>query len=112
MKMKIDHCSMKEKFGDEENGKGENFMRPVVLIRKFNKNICLVAPTSTKLKENPYYHKISYQGQEYSVLLSHLRTIDTKRLKKRIARLSVLDFNCLVQKILEMVFRQDINPKS
>ena len=79
-------CSFGQNIGDEENGKGDNFMRPVVVLKKFNQNICLVAPTSTKLKDNKYYFEIEYNNQKYSVLLSQVRTMDTKRFRKRIAR--------------------------
>ena len=97
--------SFGQNIGDEENGKGDNFMRPVIVIRKFNKNICLVVPTSSQLKDNQYYFEIEYKNKQYSALLSHLRTINTKRLKGKIARLSMNDFEKLKGKILEVVFK-------
>jgi mRNA-degrading endonuclease toxin of MazEF toxin-antitoxin module len=97
--------SFGKNIGDEENGKGGNFMRPVIFIRKFNKNICLVVPTSSQLKDNQYYFEIQYKNKQYSALLSHLRTIDTKRLKGKIARLNMKDFEKLKGKILEVVFK-------
>jgi len=95
-----------QNIGDEENGKGVNFMRPVIIIRKFNKNICLVVPTSTALKDNQFYYQIEYKNQKYSALLSQIRTIDTKRLKSKIARLDSTDFENLKINLLETVFRQ------
>ena len=44
--------------GDEENGKGEFFMRPVLVIKKFNSHLALVVPTSRQLKDNPFYIQI------------------------------------------------------
>ena len=32
-------CILGENIGDEENGKGEGFKRPVLVIKKFNNNI-------------------------------------------------------------------------
>lgn len=99
-------CSFGQNIGDEENGKGDNFMRPVIVIRKFNNHICLVIPTSSKLKDNQFYFPIKYKGETYSALLSHIRTIDTKRLKNKIARLDSTDFEELRKNLLEVVFRQ------
>lgn len=32
-------CQIGENVGDEENGEGSNFMRPVIVIKKFNRNM-------------------------------------------------------------------------
>jgi mRNA interferase MazF len=79
-------------------------MRPAVVISKFNKNICLVAPTSTKLKDNKYYYQIDYKSQQYSVLVSQIRVIDTKRFKKKIAQLSSNDLQKLKNYMAKTLF--------
>ena len=99
-------CSFGHNISDEENGKGDNFMRPVVILRKYNKNLALVAPTSTKLKDNQYYHTIEYESNKYSVLISQMKTIDTKRLQKKIVSLSDNDFQKLIQNIIKTIFKQ------
>ena len=99
-----------QNIGDEENGKGENFMRPVIIVRKYNKNLALVLPTSAKIKNNPYYYKINYKNKNYSVLLSQPRTIDTKRLKNKIADLPMNDFKKLQIAFVESILRQKIDP--
>jgi mRNA-degrading endonuclease toxin of MazEF toxin-antitoxin module len=101
--------SFGQNVGDEENGKGDNFMRPVVILKKFNQNICLVAPTSRKLKDNKYYFEIEYNSQKYSVLISQIRTIDAKRLRKRIARLSKHELKEIRKSIVTTVLGQKID---
>ena len=102
-------CSFGQNIGDEENGKADNFMRPVAIIRKYNKNLALVLPTSTKLKDSPYYYKIEYKNTEYSALLSQSKTIDTKRLKNKIADLPIDDFKKLRLAFVENILRQKID---
>jgi len=92
-----------QNIGDEENGKGDQFLRPVIVLRKFNKNICLVAPTSTKVKDNKYYYKIRYNDKDYSVLISQIRIIDAKRFRKRIARLSKYELDCIKKEISKVI---------
>lgn len=82
--------------GDEENGKDEFFMRPVLVIKKFNNHLALVVPTSRQLKNNQFYIQIGYKNQLYSALISHLRTIDVKRFRKKIAKFDDMDFENVV----------------
>jgi mRNA interferase MazF len=103
-------CQFGQNIGDEENGKGDNFMRPVIIIRKYNQNLALVLPTSTKIKDNQYYYKINYKNKDYSALLSHARTIDTKRLKSKIADLPTKHFKELQIAFVENILRQKIDP--
>lgn len=98
-------CQFGQNVGDEENGKGDNFMRPVVVLKKFNRNICLVAPTSRQIKDNKYYFQLEYNNQAVSVLISHLRTVDTKRFKNKIARLSPQDFEKLTNYVQNKLFK-------
>lgn len=77
--------------GDEENGKGDNFQRPVVVLKVFNKNIFFGIPLSTKIKDgNKYYFRVFLTDknrdpkenklEERSAMLTHVRLYDTKRI--------------------------------
>lgn len=104
-------CYFGQNIWDEENGKNEYFKRPVVILKKFNKNIALVIPTSTKIKEwNKWYIPISYHEKKYSVLISHLKTIDTKRLEKKIVTLSHEDFSDLQDVVRKSIFHKNWTP--
>ena len=79
-------------------------MRPVVVIKKYNRNLCLIVPTSSKLKENKYYYKIKYKGQYYSALVSQMRALDAKRFTKKIAELSQKELTELKGYIIILTF--------
>ncbi|EKD80624.1 MAG: hypothetical protein ACD_40C00048G0001, partial [uncultured bacterium] len=49
--------------GFEEDGKNGNFVRPVLVVKKFNQELFLGLPMSTKLKKNKYYLPVSMQGK-------------------------------------------------
>ena len=78
--------------GDEEDGKNERFNRPVIILRKFNSNLFVGVPMTTQTKRNPYYVEIEFRNRQQSVMISHIRTLDAKRLSNRIGRLSKADF--------------------
>jgi len=73
-------CGLGENIGDEENGKSEFFSRPILIIRKFNKNLLWGVPLTRQIKDNPYYTKITFQGKEQCAMITHLRLMDVKRL--------------------------------
>ena len=85
-------CGIGENIGDEENGKSDFFSRPVLIIRKFNKNLFWGVPLTRQVKDNPYYTKITFQGKEQCVMITHLRLMDVKRLYTRIGKLDEKDF--------------------
>ena len=96
-------CSLGENVGDEENGKGDVFRRPVLVFKKFNNNIFWGMPMSTKSKESIYYMKVTLKDVEQSVILSQLRLLDTKRLDTKIGFLSEIDFLRVQDSIVKIV---------
>jgi mRNA interferase MazF len=66
--------------GFEQDGKGEEFRRPVLVLKKFNKNMVLAVPLTTKAKDNKYYCSCSLgDGIARMAMISQIRLIDTKR---------------------------------
>lgn len=53
--------------GYEEDGKGRNFARPVLILRKFNNQLFLGIPLSTKTKANIYYIEFVNQNKKNSL---------------------------------------------
>ena len=94
---------MGENVGDEENGKGDVFRRPVLVFKKFNNNIFWGMPMSTKSKESIYYMKVTLKDVEQSVILSQLRLLDTKRLDTKIGFLSEIDFLRVQDSIVDII---------
>ena len=70
-------------------------MRPVLVLKKFNKRSFIAVPFSTQIKDNPIYHTINFKGKQQSVVMSQLKLIDAKRITVRIGSLPSNDFNPL-----------------
>ena len=98
------YCHLGENVGFEMDGKGDSFLRPVVVVRKFNKETCWVVPLTSQIKASLYYHQISFgEGKQSSANLSQFRLIDSKRLSHAIGKLSHDAFDELIDKIVAIL---------
>ena len=95
-------CRIGVNIGDEEDGKGDNFNRPVLIFRKFNKKIFWGIPLTTQVKEKKHYHKIYFKDKNQCVMLTQLRLLDNKRLMSSMGKLSAERFREIKKKIQEL----------
>ncbi|MFH1246214.1 MAG: type II toxin-antitoxin system PemK/MazF family toxin [Candidatus Liptonbacteria bacterium] len=77
-------CALGVNVGDEEDGKHEKFERPVLIFRMFNKHLIWIIPLTTKHRAGAYYYSWCYDGAVYAAMLSQLRLVSTKRLRRKI----------------------------
>ena len=96
-------CSVGVNVGDEQDGKGNSFARPVLVLRKFNRNVFVGIPFSTQIKSNPFYHPISFNNREQSLILSQIRLLDAKRFGIKIGELSEEKVSAIKEKIKNLL---------
>ena len=93
-------CSLGLNVGFEQDGKNQLFELPVLVIRRFNKFVFWVVPLSTKIKpENPHYLQLQHNGQDYSAIISQLRLYDSKRLQRKMYKISKEEFAKVVTRL-------------
>ncbi len=97
-------CSLGLNIGDEEDGKNEQFERPILVVKKFNRRIVLAVPLTTKIKDNPYYFSFIHNGITFAIILSQLRLISTSRLSRRIRKIDTHLFEKIRQEIVAKIF--------
>jgi len=74
---------MGKNIGYEQDGKGEEFIRPVLVFKRFNKHQFLGFALTSKKKEGRFYVEIRHNNRTSYVILSQLRTYSTKRVVNR-----------------------------
>ncbi len=82
--------------GFEQDGKGAEFRRPVLILKKFNKYVVLVVPLTTKIKkDNKYYMSCSmvHDNIPRMAIVSQVRLIDTRRF---IDKIGVVEENSFI----------------
>ncbi|MFH1246626.1 MAG: type II toxin-antitoxin system PemK/MazF family toxin [Candidatus Liptonbacteria bacterium] len=83
--------------GDEEDGKGSGFSRPIIIVKKFNTHLLWGIPLSMNEKINPYYRVLcANDGINRFAMLSQLRILDTKRLTRKISVANINSYNELI----------------
>lgn len=85
-------CKIGRNLGTEIYGKGPEFLRPVIIFKKFNDHFFFGIPLTTRPKEGIWYVSLTYGGAERWALLSQARSFDGKRLVRPMGALSLRNF--------------------
>jgi mRNA-degrading endonuclease toxin of MazEF toxin-antitoxin module len=82
-------CSLGLNVGFEQDGTGKSYERPVVVLRGFSKDVCLIVPLTTSVKSNRYHIALGeVGGKRAAAIISQVRLIDTRRLIDKIGMLN------------------------
>jgi len=95
--------SIGQNIGYETYGKGFEYLRPVLIIRKFNNRTFFGIPLSSKIKEGKYYFKIEFKDRINIALLSQAKVFDIKRAKYFLAELNEHKFLELKEELTKVV---------
>jgi mRNA interferase MazF len=96
-------CCIGLNIGNELYGKGEQFRRPVLILKKLSANSCIVIPITSKRKHGTWYARIGLNGQDNWAALQQIRMINTKRLQRRITTLTEEDFVLVKEKLKHLL---------
>jgi mRNA interferase MazF len=93
-----------ENVGSEQNGKGEKFLRPVLVYKKFSDTLFLGIPlTSQKKKESRFYAEFSFREKKSTAILSQIRLFDAKRIEYWIGQISKGNYNKIKKKLIGLL---------
>ena len=77
-----------QNIGVENNGKNENFRRPVFVAKKINKYSALCIPITSKEKVGEGYIKFHFKDSSQTLMFNQMRTLDTKRFLNKIGEIN------------------------
>jgi mRNA interferase MazF len=96
-------CSVGVNIGSEIDGKNDLFERPVLIIRKINKDLLLVAPLTSKIKKDDFRILTSCDGIDSQILLFQCRVISVQRLIKRIGFVKMRIYYSSIIELVKMI---------
>jgi mRNA interferase MazF len=98
-------CSIGSNIGSEQDGKGKNSSRPIVIVRKYNKDLFTAFPLTTKGNASKHYFDLfPIQGLKSKAILSQARSLSSKRLRRKIGVLQIEVFIEMKKAASEYIF--------
>ncbi|MEK7554041.1 MAG: type II toxin-antitoxin system PemK/MazF family toxin [Patescibacteria group bacterium] len=97
-------CALGVNIGFEQDGAGDEYRRPILVLKSLSKQTFLAIPLTAATKEHPLRPAIGLvEDKEARALLSQMRVIDTKRLVRKIGYLDTEVF-ALIRKAAKDLF--------
>lgn len=100
-------CVLGVNVGAEVDGKNENFERPVLVVRVYNKETMLILPITSREKSDGFHHKIEIRAkngmtrEEYIkpvwIKLTQARVISNSRLLRKVDVVHQEEFDRVVE---------------
>jgi len=89
-------CRFGVNIGTEQDGKGEWYVRPCIILRGFGSDACLVVPLTTSPRKHVLRISLGkINGEKANANLSQIRVVDARRLEEKIGFLDIDIFSKL-----------------
>jgi mRNA interferase MazF len=81
--------SVGKNIGYEQNGSGNNFSRPLLIVKKFNNHMFWCVPLSSKQKKFDFYFNFTdVHGQKVSLILAQMKLVSVRRFNRKLYEIS------------------------
>ena len=85
-------CSAGLNVGKEVYGKGKNFKRPVLVLKKLSSELAVVLPLTSQEKMGTWFSEVHLKDEKRWVMLYQIKLYDKKRFVEKIGEVSHEDF--------------------
>lgn len=97
-----------ENIGFEQSGKGDEFVRPVLILKKLSKEMFFGVPLSTTPREGSFFYGFRFIADKHSTaLLVQTKLFSSRRLLNKIGMINKDDFKNLREKLNDLMFDGD-----
>lgn len=84
-------CAVGENIGVEINGKGKNFVRPVLVLRKLSRFGFIGIPLTSQYHEGTWYAHFRFKDRDEYAVFAQMRNISVKRLWRKMGEVDDRD---------------------
>ena len=96
-------CSIGVNVGSEQHSMTKDFSRPVLVVKKFTRDIFWGIPLTTKTRKVAFRIRFNLGGIENDLLILQMRNYDRKRLIRKIGVMPKEDFRKLIGAIKNLL---------
>jgi N-acylneuraminate cytidylyltransferase/pseudaminic acid cytidylyltransferase len=101
---KIFLVAVGKNIGVESYGKGDFFVRPVLVYKKLGRDYFLGIPLTSKEKKGNYFFEFEFvKGKKSYAMFNQIRTFSSNRVIKFLGRISRKDFYLLKEKFINFI---------
>ena len=101
--------------GYDQNGKGEEFLRPVLVLKVFNKSLFIGVALTSKEKKGKDFIKIDFYKKDKlfqsTAILMQIRTYDNKRIKYKKGSMRKKEFLEVLNHFKNVTLQNGENPE-
>lgn len=91
------------------DGKNQLFERPVLVLRKYSKNLFFGLPMASSKKHSKFHFPLTVRGMDRSVILSQGRTLSGKRLQRRLYKVNDNTFSQIEKSYMDLTLEKTIS---
>ncbi len=95
--------SIGQNIKSESYWKGENFRRPVLILKKLSNDTCICIPLSSQTKKWTWFAPYKLHGKEATALLYQVKMIHKNRFQRKIGQLDEWDFANIKKRLKELL---------
>jgi len=89
--------------GREQDGRGDNFERPILILKTLSPDTFICLPLSTKKRLDAFQASVTNEDIRGFALLDQVRVIDSKRLLRKIGTMKLDEFIILKEKMRKLL---------
>ena len=90
-------CSVGLNVGSEQDGKNENYERPVLVIKKITSNTFIGIPLTSNKKKGSWY--VPIDSMDSSAIITQIKLFDTRRLTRKMKLITIDEFEVIKEAI-------------
>lgn len=99
-------CSIGINIGTETIGKGSLFEHPILILRVYNIDSIAVVPLTSKYKCDIYHAQLKYENKNGWAILSHVKTINSRRLQRKICKIDEIQFESIMSAFITVFIQK------
>jgi len=92
-----------QNIGIESYGKGDKFLRPVLVYKKLSHNYFLGIPLTSKEKQGNYFFEFEFKNKKSYAMFNQIKTFSSNRIIKYMGKISRQDFKLLKESFFEFI---------
>ncbi len=97
-------CKIGKNVGQEQDGVGDNFSRPVLVLKKLDSKTCIILPLTTQENMGSWFYELGDVNHKKAwVILNQIKLISVNRLYFYIGYVEIQDFIKIKKNLISLL---------